>query len=195
MTIVSFMLSKQAANSNNRLEGQRSLEIEIEVDIERRLFDLKPRLRVSGRSNPKLNLPAINGVSLENRGSWNFLLLHFTKAQKVELVLKNENEPHQSLEFSLKDHFPDKGANYYLALGNTVKSINSQKQAYSEVDSSLIVKDPPLNPADGCYLRGRCSLPFFFQGVSDFKKFLAPPNKNSQQEAQQTSKTPREKQP
>ena len=50
MTIVSFMLRQQAANSNNKLlEGQRSLEIEIEVDLERRTFDLKPRLRISGR--------------------------------------------------------------------------------------------------------------------------------------------------
>ena len=80
MTIVSFMLRQQAANSNNKLlEGQRSLEIEIEVDLERRTFDLKPRLRVSGRSNSKIILPTIFGVPLENRGSWNFLLLHFTK--------------------------------------------------------------------------------------------------------------------
>lgn len=85
------------------------MEIELDVHLETKSFDLKTRLR--GKTSQNIQQPKdIKGVSLKTEGTWVFLLLHFTKQQKVELVLKSANEEaHQSTEFSIKDHFPDKG--------------------------------------------------------------------------------------
>ena len=76
MTVVSFM---QRQLSSNQTQGHKSLEIDIEVDPFNRTFDLKPKLRTTNRSLNQ-HISSIRGISLENKGGWNFLLLHFTKA-------------------------------------------------------------------------------------------------------------------
>ena len=109
------------------LESSGQLDIEVEVNLEKHTFDL--RCRVKSRRQERQDHPlsqVVKDVPLEKegKGNWNFLLLHFTKKQTVEIVLKNASEPHQSVEMSIKEHLPEKGS-YQMALGNNCRTIIS----------------------------------------------------------------------
>ena len=69
------------------------------------------------------------------------------------------------MEISLKEHLPEKGT-YFVALGNHVKTIiNSSAEERDDSMTKLNLGNP-----NKTFFRGRCSLPFFFKGVSEFKK-------------------------
>ena len=61
-------------------------------------------------------------MPLDSKGNWNYLLIHFTKKQSVEIILKNATEPHKYMEITQKDIIPEKGV-YFMALGNSCKAI------------------------------------------------------------------------
>ena len=69
MTLVSFM---------NKEMSHTSLEIDVDVNLDRLTFDLKPRHKSPNRQLAQINA-TVRDVPLEAQGAWNFLLLHFSK--------------------------------------------------------------------------------------------------------------------
>lgn len=99
-----ILLSFQAKNlgSNQRITLLKSIEFEVEVNVTSKTYNLRCRAKYS--NNTLISRCTISNVPIENKGSWNLLLVHFTKKMQLEIVLKNANEQHQYLnEVPLKD--------------------------------------------------------------------------------------------
>ena len=88
MTLANFVTRRQQQtpdasneiNSDRRRqqnfdEGTRSLDIEVDVNVETKQFDLRCKVR-SSRDNVPVSTD-IRNISIDNKGSWNFLMLHF----------------------------------------------------------------------------------------------------------------------
>lgn len=174
MVLASFLLK-----NDGKVQGSRSLDVEVEVNIEKRSFDLRCRFKSSRHGQPMQT--AVKDMPLDQRGSWNFLLLHFTKKKALEIVLKNASEPHKQADLPISDYLPEKGT-YFMALGNACRTIFHQGGAEQRDDGPAGAYQQAQH-SHKMYFRGRCSLPFFFRGVSDFKKMHEPYKKSAAAEA------------
>lgn len=113
MILCSFQLCKDP-----KVDGTRCFDVEIKVDMQRRVFSLSLRLRLNEKTVTK-DLP--REIPLDAK--WNFLLIHFSKKHTIELILKGGDEAYQMEEIALKDFIPEKNNNFQMALGNQVSSV------------------------------------------------------------------------
>jgi len=86
MILCSFVLKNFSREPN--MQGTLGLDIELKVDMENRNFTLNCRVKSNNRSN----WVVMTEMPLDTK--WNFLMLHFTKKQTLELILKGAGEPY-----------------------------------------------------------------------------------------------------
>jgi len=150
---------------SSTLKKMRSIEVDVEVNTVEKTFNLRVRANAM-REKEGSSSCTIKGVPIESRGNWNFLLIHFAKKNVLEVVLKGASEQQQKhqAELRIDDSFSGDKANYFMALGNYCDMVIN-KHAESADDSSTRSRSKS-------YFRGCVSLPFFFRGVSEFKKMF-----------------------
>jgi hypothetical protein len=88
MILCSFVLKNHSREQNMRFVNRTlGIDIKIKVDMQNKNFALNCRVN----SNTKGDEVQIKEFPLDTK--WNFLMLHWTKKQTLELILRGAGEP------------------------------------------------------------------------------------------------------